>query len=213
MSESRGTEIIDATVTVVDDDDAGRESLRWLIESVGLKVVTFATPLEFLDAFDGSHPGCLVLDIRLPKISGLDLLKTIRDRGIAMPAIMITAFGDVPMAVRAMKNGAVDFLEKPFNDQELLDRIQQSIAEDARLRRVQNERQRVVVRHTSLTSREREVMDRLIAGKQNKQIAREMEISPKTVEAHRAKVMEKMGAESLVHLVQMASALQVGKIQ
>ena len=201
------------TVSIVDDDDAGRESLRWLIESVGLKVEAFASPIEFLEQFDGSHPGCLVLDIRLPKISGLDVLKTIRDRGIETPAIMITAFGDVPMAVRAMKNGAVDFLQKPFNDQELLDRIQQSIEDDYRLREVDKDRNEIMSRLEKLTVRDREVLSRLVQGKQNKQIAREMDISPKTVEAHRAKVMEKMRADSLVKLVQMVTSLEVSQVE
>ena len=200
-----------ATVSIVDDDDAGRESLRWLIESVGLKVEAYASPIEFLEQFDGSLPGCLVLDIRLPKISGLDVLQTVRERGIETPAIMITAFGDVPMAVRAMKNGAVDFLQKPFNDQELLDRIQQSIEDDGRLREIDRERSEIRNRLDKLTTREREVLDRLVQGKQNKQIAREMDISPKTVEAHRAKVMEKMSAESLVKLVQMVTSLEVNQ--
>ena len=199
------------TVSIVDDDDAGRESLRWLIESVGLKVEAYASPIEFLEQFDGSRPGCLVLDIRLPKISGLDVLQTVRERGIDTPAIMITAFGDVPMAVRAMKNGAVDFLQKPFNDQELLDRIQQSIEDDGRLREIDRERSGVRIRLDKLTVREREVLDRLVQGKQNKQIAREMDISPKTVEAHRAKVMEKMNADSLVKLVQMVTSLEVSQ--
>ena len=200
-----------ATVSIVDDDDAGRESLRWLIESVGLKVEAYASPIEFLEQFDGSLPGCLVIDIRLPKISGLDVLQTVRERGIETPAIMITAFGDVPMAVRAMKNGAVDFLQKPFNDQELLDRIQQSIEDDGRLREIDRERSEIRNRLDKLTTREREVLDRLVQGKQNKQIAREMDISPKTVEAHRAKVMEKMSAESLVKLVQMVTSLEVNQ--
>ena len=200
-----------ATVSIVDDDDAGRESLRWLIESVGLKVEAYASPIEFLEQFDGSLLGCLVLDIRLPKISGLDVLQTVRERGIETPAIMITAFGDVPMAVRAMKNGAVDFLQKPFNDQELLDRIQQSIEDDGRLREIDRERSEIRNRLDKLTTREREVLDRLVQGKQNKQIAREMDISPKTVEAHRAKVMEKMSAESLVKLVQMVTSLEVNQ--
>ena len=124
---------------------------------------------------------------------------------------MITAFGDVPMAVRAMKNGAVDFLQKPFNDQELLDRIQQSIEDDGRLREIDRERSGVRIRLDKLTVREREVLDRLVQGKQNKQIAREMDISPKTVEAHRAKVMEKMNADSLVKLVQMVTSLEVSQ--
>ena len=200
-------ETIEPTVAIVDDDDAGRESLRWLIESIGLKVEAYASSVEFLATYDGSRPGCLVLDIRLPKVSGLDLLKTLRDKGILTPAIMITAYGDVPMAVKAMKSGAIDFLQKPFNDQELLDRVQQSIQDDVRRRRANVEVDSLRQRQQILSSREREVMDRLVQGKQNKEIAREMGISPKTVEAHRAKVMEKMAADSLAQLVQMASAL------
>lgn len=198
---------VEPTVAIVDDDDAGRESLRWLIELIGLKVEAYASPIEFLATYDGSRPGCLVLDIRLPKVSGLDLLKTLRDRGILTPAIMITAYGDVPMAVKAMKNGAIDFLQKPFNDQEFLDRVQQGIQNDVRQRQANVEVESLRQRQHILSAREREVMDRLVQGKQNKEIAREMGISPKTVEAHRAKVMDKMAANSLAQLVQMASAL------
>ena len=196
------------TVFIVDDDEGGRASLSYLIRSIGLEVKTYASPIEFLEKIDGSRPGCLVLDVRMPQMGGLDLLKNLRERGIDTPAIMISAFGDVPMAINAMKNGAVDFLTKPFNDQELLDRVQQSIDDDVAQRKLVGEINQIRERFDKLTSREREVLDRLMEGKQNKQIAHEMDISPKTVEAHRAKLMEKTRAESLVTLLKMVAALE-----
>ena len=156
----------------------------------------------------GGRPGCLVLDVRMPQMGGLELLKTLRERGIDTPAIMISAFGDVRMAINAMKNGAVDFLTKPFNDQELLDRIQQGIDDDVHQRKLGSEISDIRVRFAKLTSREREVLDRLMEGKQNKQIAHDMDISPKTVEAHRAKLMENTCAQSLVNLLRMVTTLE-----
>lgn len=195
----------ETTVYVVDDDDAGRHSLHWLIESVGLRVESFARPTDFLDAYDESKPGCLVLDLRLPEMSGLELQERLRSLGARIPIIMITAYGDVPTAVRAMKGGAVDFVEKPFNDQALLDRIQQCIELDLEMREVNASYEEIRARYELLTKRERQVMSLLIAGKSNKPIAEILGISPKTVEVHRAKVMEKMAAESIVFLVHMAN--------
>ena len=196
------------TAFIVDDDEGGRKSLCYLIESIGIDVETYGSPLEFLDKFDGGRPGCLVLDVRMPQMGGLELLKTLRERGIDTLAIMISAFGDVRMAINAMKNGAVDFLTKPFNDQELLDRIQQGIDDDVHQRKLGSEISDIRVRFAKLTSREREVLDRLMEGKQNKQIAHEMDISPKTVEAHHAKLMEKTCAQSLVNLLRMVTTLE-----
>ena len=204
------------TVFIVDDDEGGRDSLsyRWVvIKSIGIDVEAYGSPIDFLDSFDGSRPGCLVLDVRMPQMGGLDLLKAVRERGIDTPAIMISAFGDVPMAINAMKNGAVDFLTKPFNDQELLDRIQQGIDDDFHQRKLGSEITEIRVRFEKLTTREREVLARLMEGKQNKQIAHEMEISPKTVEAHRAKLMEKTRAESLVNLLRMVATLEQPALQ
>ena len=194
-----------ATVYVVDDDDAGRHSLHWLIESVGLQVESFARPSDFFDTCDSSKPGCLVLDLRLPEMSGLELQERLRSQGMRIPIIMITAYGDVPTAVRAMKAGAVDFVEKPFNDQALLDRIQQCIELDLEMREVNASYDEIKARYETLTKRERQVMSLLISGKSNKPIGELLGISPKTVEVHRAKVMEKMAAESIVFLVHMAN--------
>jgi len=193
-----------STVYVVDDDDAGRHSLHWLIESVGLNVMSFGRPTEFFDAYDDSRPGCLVLDLRLPEMSGLELQERLRAQGVRIPVIMITAYGDIPTAVRAMKGGAVDFIEKPFNDQALLDRIQQCIQLDQQMREVNASFEEVRQRYSTLTKRERQVMALLVVGKSNKPVAEMLGISPKTVEVHRAKVMEKMRADSIVFLVHMA---------
>ena len=196
------------SVVVVDDDDAGRESLVWLIESIGVNVTAFSTPAEFLASPLMTDASCLVLDLRLPQHGGLDVLNILRERGIDIPTIMITAYGDIQAVVRAFKLGAVDFLQKPFSDQELIDRIQRCIEEDVRHREVEGDRREIRERLDRLTAREREVLDRVVAGKQNKQIAHEMAISTKTVEAHRAKVMEKTEAPSLVKLVRMVTLLE-----
>lgn len=193
-----------AIVFVIDDDEAARQSLRWLMESVGLKVACFDSAQAFLDAYDPEVTGCLVLDVRMPGISGLDLQERLTAVGIWLPVIIITGHGDVPMAVRAMKAGAVDFFEKPFNDQALLDRIQQAMEDDARRRDEVGRRAGVRARIAALTPREREVMRLVVAGRSNKHIANELGVSKKTVEAHRARMMEKMQATSLPELVRNA---------
>jgi two-component system response regulator FixJ len=192
------------TVFVVDDDAAVRKSLRWLLESVSLPVETFATGQEFLDAFDPDRPGCLVVDVRLPEMSGLELQERLAARGATLPAIVITAHGDVPMAVRAMKGGAIDFLEKPFSDQLLLDRVQQALRLDSQVRQQRERQGQVVARLNLLTPREREVLERVVQGKSNKVMAAELDISTKTVEAVRARLMRKMQADSVADLVRMA---------
>ena len=199
----------EATVFVIDDDPAVRESLQWLIESVGLNVETYSTAQGFLDAFDRDRPGCLVLDVRMPGISGLDLQDQLASQQVRIPVIIITGHADVPMAVRAMKAGVVDFIEKPFSDELLLDRIRAALELDARIRVNQSHRTEVEAYFAQLTPREREVMSMVVAGKSNKQIAAELRLSQKTVEVHRAHVMQKMHAESLAELVQMAVTLGV----
>jgi two-component system response regulator FixJ len=191
------------TVFVVDDEPAMREFLRWLVESVGLPVETFSTAREFLDACDPERPGCLVLDARMPGMSGFDLQEELAARKISIPIIIITAYAEVPMAVRALKTGAFDFIEKPFSHQVLLDRIQQAIESDQVARRVQMQQAAVRSRLARLTPRQRQVLDRMIAGKPSKIIAAELGLSPKTVDVHRARVMRTMQAASLADLLRL----------
>ncbi|QWT44953.1 response regulator transcription factor [Azospira inquinata] len=196
------TDGVEQWVFVVDDDEAMRDSLVWLIESDGYRVQSFATAEEFLDFYHDGLAGCLVLDVRMPGISGLELYERLAARQSTLPVIFVTGHGDVPMAVAALKRGAVDFIEKPFNDSDMLRLIQHCLLQE-RDRRAQRDRQRsVATRLESLSPREREVMDRVVEGKLNKQIADDLNISMKTVEAHRARVMEKMGVRSLAELVQ-----------
>lgn len=190
-------------VFVVDDDPAMRESLRWLIESIGLTVQTHATAREFLDRYDPSSAGCLVLDVRMPGLSGLELQDQLVNRGSLLPIIMITGYAEVPMAVRAMKAGAIDFIEKPFSDQDLLDRLRFAIDISQQARVEERERAEIGARVARLTQREREVCDRVIAGKSNKYIANELGLSAKTVEVHRARLMEKLQASTLADLVRL----------
>ncbi|MDP6514995.1 MAG: response regulator [Alphaproteobacteria bacterium] len=191
-------------VFIVDDDPDIRESLRWLVESVALPVETYASAQEFFDAQKSDPPGCLVVDVRMPGMSGLEMLESIRARGWAIPCVVVTAHGDVPTAVRAMTDGAVDVLEKPYNGQVPLDRVHQCLAHDAERREADSRHAKVRARYDSLSPREREVMALVVAGKSNKMVAREMNIMPKTVEVHRKNVMMKMRAESLAELVQVA---------
>jgi FixJ family two-component response regulator len=192
-----------ATVFVVDDDDAVRTSLRLLLKSVGLPVETFGSAQEFLDAFDADRAGCLVLDIRMPGMSGLELQQKLNELHAITPIVFITGHGDVPMAVEAMQHGAVDFIQKPFRDQDLIDRINQALERDKENRAGLKERDAIRRRMEQLTPREREVLDLVTQGKANKVIAGDLNVSQRTVEIHRARVMEKMGASSLAHLVRM----------
>lgn len=192
------------TVFVVDDDSEIRETLKWLVESVGLKIETFASAQDFLNAYDPARPGCLVTDVRMPGMSGIELQAKLMAEEVTLPIIIVSGYADVPTAVRSMKGGAIDFVEKPFNEQMLLERIQLSILEDARLRQKRSQGERARARLRSLTPRERQVMDLVILGRSNKEIARELNISPKTVEAHRSNVMAKMKAQSLAELVTIA---------
>jgi len=196
------------TVYVVDDDEAVRRFLRGLIQSVGLKVETFAAAQEFLDTYTAASPGCLLLDIRMPGISGLELQAELKRRAINIPIIILTGHGDVKVAVHAMKAGAVDFIEKPFSNELLLDAIQKAIGDSLRSGGTRVRRREIVQRVETLTARERQVLDMVADGQTNKGVARLLGISEKTVEIHRAKVMEKMHAKSLAELVRMAAALE-----
>ena len=192
------------TVYVIDDDAAMRKSLRWLVESVGLKVETYGSALEFLEAAKPSMVGCLVLDVRMPGMSGLDLQEQIRDQSISMPVIIITGHADVPMAVRALKSGAYDFIEKPFNDQVLLERVQKALEHGEEERIIDDRRRMIDGRIDTLTPRERQVMEMVVNGMANKQVAAELGLSEKTIEVHRKHVMDKMQAGNVADLIRMA---------
>ena len=191
------------TVFIVDDDEAVRDALQLLLRSVGLASESYSSAKAFLEAYDAQRSGCLVLDVRMPGLSGLELAQLLSERQVMLPIIFITGHGDVPMAVEAMRLGAMDFIQKPFRDQDLLDRIQAALQQDAEIRRALRERQTVRQRLARLTPREREVLDLLLAGKANKVIAFDLGVSQRTVEIHRARVMEKMEAKSLAALIQM----------
>ncbi len=191
-------------VFVVDDDQAMRSSLEWLIESVGMKVETYASADEFLDSYYPGRAGCLLLDVRMPGMSGLELQAYLAKEQIKIPVIIITGHGDVGMAVRAMKAGAVDFIEKPFHDEDLLASIRVALDFDQEQRRLQAQRAELAARLAQLTPREHEVMELVTEGRSNRDIAAALGVSAKTVEAHRARVMEKMRASSLAELVRMA---------
>jgi FixJ family two-component response regulator len=196
-------------VYVVDDDISIRDALQNLLRSVGLTVQTFATPQEFLASQRPETSGCLVLDIRLPGVSGMDLHRRLIESNIQIPVIFITAHGDIPMSVQAMKAGALEFLTKPFRDQDLLNAVQEAIERDAGRRQEQAAMQDLRAHSESLTSREREVMTLAVRGLLNKQIAAELGTTEATVKLHRGKVMQKMAAESFAELVRMAQTLGV----
>ncbi len=193
------------TVFIVDDDEAVRDSLEILCRSVGLKAETFASATAYLEAHDPDRAGCLVLDIRMPGMSGLQLQKRLEELGSPPPIIFITGHGDVPMAVGAIQRGAVDFIQKPFRDQDLLDRIQQALELDVERRRELHKRRELERRLERLTAREREVLDLVVAGNPNKVVAGELGLSQRTVEIHRSHVMEKMEVESLAELVRLVT--------
>lgn len=197
--------VTQAITYVIDDDKAVLESLRWLIESVGLPVETYGSARDFLSSFKNG-PGCIVLDVRMPEMSGLELQEHLNAQQVQMPIIIITGHGDVPMAVRALKGGAMDFIQKPFNDQALLDRIQHALQKNLEASQKWAELDQARRGLAQLTRREHEVLDRVVNGESSKRIAAELSLSTKTVEAHRAKIMQKLHVKSVAELVRVAVA-------
>lgn len=200
----------DPIIFVVDDDEAVRLSTEMLIRSMGLRVETFDSATEFLEDFDPQQPGCVILDIRMPGMSGLELQDHLNEMKASIPIIFVTGHGDVPMAVAAMKAGAIDFIQKPFRDQELIDRVHAALDEDREKRQEAAAQGEINERIKTLTSREFEVMGLVVDGKPNKAIAFDLGLSPRTVEIHRARVMQKMAAGSLADLVRMALRVRPG---
>lgn len=196
------------TVFVVDDDDAVRDYLKWLMQSVALPCSLFPTAQEFLESYDNSQAGCLLLDVRMPGLSGFDLQSELQARRIRIPVIMMTAYAEVPMAVRALRGGAVDFIEKPLDGQVLLDRVQQAIAKDLATREAEQERFEVQERMARLTPRQRAVLEGLIAGKPSKIIASELGVSASTVDVHRGRLMQRLQARSLPDLFRLVLLTQ-----
>jgi len=199
------------TVFVIDDDGGIRQAIQDLVESVGLRAETFATGGEFLKRPRTAEPSCLVLDVRLPQMSGLEFQQELAEVGVRVPIIFITAHGDIPMSVKALKSGAVEFLTKPFRDQDLLDAIQQALQRDRAAREQLAEINDLQERYRALTTREREVMALVISGILNKHIAAKIGASEATVKIHRGRLMEKMRADSLIELVRMGDKLDLSR--
>lgn len=200
----------DARIFVVDDDAAMRRSLEYLFDSAGWRVASFESAQDFLDRYDGHKPGCLVLDVRMPLISGLELQQILKERGVLLPIVFLTGHGDVPVAVQAMKNGACDFLEKPCNDQALLDTAARAVKRCIELCRRNTQQRELQSALAALTPREREVVALVALGKPNKMIARELAISEKTVQVHRYHAMEKLGVHSAAEIARMLAPPDAG---
>jgi FixJ family two-component response regulator len=212
MNKSKGadTGTEAGMVYIVDDEEAVRDSIALLLRSVGIRSRTFGDPREFLDSYRSEQRGCLVLDIRMPRMGGMEVQQELNRRGWSIPVIFVTGHGDVPMAVEAMRAGAVDFLQKPFKDDELIRRVQKALEQDAQQREQLSTLEQLRSRHDSLTPREREIAQRLAAGEANKAVAIDLGLSERTVELHRAHIMQKMGARGLAQLVQMLIQLKPG---
>ncbi|MGD9786955.1 MAG: response regulator transcription factor [Sulfuricellaceae bacterium] len=195
------------TVFVVDDDDALRDSILWLLESIGLSAEMYPSASDFLKACNPERSGCLLLDVRMPGMSGMELLERLKANNVLLPVIIITGHGDVPMAVRAIKSGALDFIQKPFNGQDLLDRVQYALKLDQENRLKRSEISHLRAHFDTLTPREREIMEHVTAGKSSKIIARDLGISAKTVDIHRANIMKKLQVHSVADLIQTKLAL------
>jgi FixJ family two-component response regulator len=202
-----------AVIAVVDDDPSVRQGLESLIRSAGWKVVTFASAQEFLDRPHADAPNCLILDLQLPGLSGLDLQKRMADVGLEIPIVFLTGHGNIPASVRAMKAGAVEFLTKPFDDEKLLQAIHEAIERDRRSREQHAEISDLRGRYELLTAREQEVMQQVVSGRLNKQVAAELQITEFTVKVHRGQVMRKMRADSLADLVRMADKLGIRRLK
>lgn len=194
-------------VHIVDDDEAVRDSLEMLMKSVGLNIQSYESAIDFLDSIDADTSGCLVLDIRMPLMSGLELQDELISRHSLLPIIFISGHGDIPMAVKAVKKGAIDFISKPFQDQDLLDSVQRALREGDNLRNSQRAKMEVVDNLNKLSPREKQVLDLMVDGVANKVIALELQISQRTVEVHRANVMDKMNVSSLAQLVKSITSL------
>jgi two-component system response regulator FixJ len=194
------------TVYVIDDDDAARDSLQFLLETAGLRAETFENAAAFMKRMPSTDAGCVITDVRMPGMTGIELLKTLKARAFPLPVIVITGHGDIPLAVEAMRDGAADFLEKPYNDEALLQSIERAISSSKSAAQADDAKAGILRRIAELSGREVEVMAGLIAGKSNKAIAIELDISPRTVEIYRANVMSKMDVDSLPALVRMAIA-------
>jgi two-component system response regulator FixJ len=199
----------ESTVFIVDDDESVRDAVRCMLEAASFRVATFASGREFLDRFDRTQPGCLILDVQMPEMDGLEVQRRLREEGVRLPIIMLTAHGNIPLAVNALRSGAIDFIEKPFDDEDLIRRIQDAISRHIQLDCDPAEKARIQERLATLSEREHEVLEMLVAGKWVKIIAAELGTSPNTVKNQRARILEKMAADSVPNLVRMVMISQM----